>query len=165
MAIKTQRITPFFWFDEQAEQAVALYTSVFPDSRVTRTTRYSPESARAAGRKEGSVMTIGFQLDGQEFAALNGGPHFTINEGISLVIHCETQAEVDHYWERLSEGGDPQAQRCGWLKDRFGVTWQVVPAALMELLADPDADRARRTAEAMLGMKKLDIAALRRAAG
>lgn len=165
MPIKTQRITPFFWFDEQAEQAVALYTSVFPDSRITRTTRYSQESARAAGRKEGSVMTIGFQLDGQEFAAINGGPHFKINEGISLVVHCETQAEVDHYWERLGEGGDPQAQRCGWLKDSFGVTWQVVPAALMELLADPDPGRARRTAEAMLGMKKLDIAALRRAAG
>ena len=164
MAGKFQRITPFFWFDDQAEEAATFYTAIFPDSGIDRVVRDSKESAQAAGRKEGSVMTIDFRLDGQEFAALNGGPHFKFTEAISLVIHCETQAEVDHFWDRLSEGGDPQAQQCGWLKDRFGVSWQVVPTILPELLADPDPDRAGRVFGAMFGMKKLDIEALRRAA-
>ena len=123
-----------------------------------------PEAAKRAGRAEGSAMTVAFQLDGQDFTALNGGPVFKFNEALSLVVNCETQAEVDHYWARLSEGGDPKAQQCGWLKDKFGVSWQVVPTALSELLADRDPERARRATEAMLKMKKLDIDALRRAA-
>jgi len=159
------RITPFFWFDDQAEEAANFYTGIFPDSKILAATRFTKEVAQATGRQEGAVMTISFLLDGQEFSALNGGPAFKFSEALSLVIHCETQAEVDHYWERLRDGGDERAQQCGWLKDRFGVSWQVVPDALHALLADPDPNRARRAAEAMMGMKKLDIAALRRAAG
>jgi len=163
--MQAQRITPFLWFDDQAEEAVSFYTSVFPDSRIVTVTRYNKESAEVSGRPEGQVMTIGFELDGQEFAALNGGPHFTFNEAISLVVHCDSQDEVDHYWDRLSEGGDENAQQCGWLKDRFGVSWQVVPRDLVELLGDPDPERARRATRAMLRMKKIDLAELRRAAG
>jgi len=163
--MQAQRITPFLWFDDQAGEAVSFYTSVFPDSRIVTVTRYNKESAEVSGRPEGQVMTIGFELDGQEFAALNGGPHFTFNEAISLVVHCDSQDEVDHYWERLSEGGDENAQQCGWLKDRFGVSWQVVPRDLVELLGDPDPERARRATRAMLRMKKIDLAELRRAAG
>jgi predicted 3-demethylubiquinone-9 3-methyltransferase (glyoxalase superfamily) len=161
----TQRITPCFWFDNQAEEAAKLYTSIFPNSSIGRTTRYSAESAKVSGRPEGSVMTIEFKLDGQSFTALNGGPMFKFTEAISMSIDCATQAEVDHYWERLGAGGDPNAQQCGWLKDKYGVSWQVVPTGLQELLADKDPDRSRRATEAMFGMKKLDIAALRKAAG
>jgi predicted 3-demethylubiquinone-9 3-methyltransferase (glyoxalase superfamily) len=163
MQDRFQRITPFLWFDDQAEEAARFYTSVFPDSRITATTRYSKESAAVAGRTEGSVMTIAFTLDGQELTALNGGPHFRFSEALSLVVNCRTQAEVDHYWARLSEGGDPAAQQCGWLKDRFGLSWQVVPVELPALLAHPDPDQARRATEAMMKMKKLDLEALRRA--
>ncbi|MBA2460036.1 MAG: VOC family protein [Gemmatimonadales bacterium] len=159
-----QRITPFLWFDDQAEQAVALYTSIFKNSKVLATTRYSKEAEQVAGRPAGSVMTIGFRLDGQEFTALNGGPAFKFNEAVSLVVHCRSQEELDHYWDRLSEGGDPQAQQCGWLKDRFGLCWQVVPDQLTELLSDPDPAKAGRTMAAMLKMKKLDLPALERAA-
>ncbi|RIL05033.1 MAG: hypothetical protein DCC71_11945 [Proteobacteria bacterium] len=159
-----QRITPFLWFDDQAEQAVELYTSVFDDARVVAVQRYAKQNAQISGRPEGSVMTIQFQLAGQDFTALNGGPHFRFNEAISLLVRCESQAEVDHYWERLSAGGDPAAQQCGWLKDRFGVSWQIVPAVLFELLGDPDSGRAARATQAMLAMKKLDVEALRRAA-
>lgn len=159
------RITPFFWFDDEAEEAANFYTGIFPDSKILKATRYSKEVAQATGRKEGAVMTISFILDGQEFSALNGGPAFKFSEALSLVIHCATQDEVDHYWERLRDGGDERAQQCGWLKDKFGVSWQIVPDALQELLGDPDPNKARRAGEAMMGMKKLDIAALRRAAG
>jgi len=159
-----QRITPFLWFDHQAEQAVAFYTSIFKNSKVLATTRYTKEAEQAAGRPAGSVMTIGFQLEGQEFTALNGGPVFKFNEAVSLVVHCRSQEEVDYYWDRLSEGGDPQSQQCGWLKDRFGLSWQVVPDQLTELLSDPDPEKARRTMAAMLKMKKLDLPALERAA-
>ncbi len=159
-----QRITPFLWFDDQAEQAVAVYTSIFKNSKVLATTRYSKEAEQVAGRPAGSVMTIGFQLEGQEFTALNGGPAFKFNEAVSLVVHCRSQEELDHYWGRLSEGGNPQAQQCGWLKDRFGLSWQVVPDQLTELLSDPDPEKARRTMAAMLKMKKLDLPALERAA-
>jgi len=159
-----QRITPFLWFDDQAEQAVALYTSIFKNSKVLATTRYSKEAEQVAGRPAGSVMTIGFQLEGQEFTALNGGPAFKFNEAVSLVVHCRSQEELDHYWNRLSEGGDPQARQCGWLKDRFGLCWQVVPDQLTELLSDPDPAKAGRTMAAMLKMKKLDLPALERAA-
>lgn len=158
-----QRITPFLWFDDQAEAAVALYTSVFADSRIVATTRYARESAQASGRQEGSVMTIAFELEGQPFTALNGGPHFSFSEAISLVVNCRSQAEVDHYWERLSEGGDPAAQQCGWLKDRFGVSWQIVPTLLPELLVRSDPDKLSKAVAAMLGLKKIDIAALQRA--
>lgn len=164
MAISTSRITPSLWFDDQAEQAVELYTSIFPRSRVGQVLRYDEDAAKVAGRPAGTVMSIDFLLDGQPFTALNGGPIFKFTEAISLMIRCDSQAEVDHYWERLGAGGDPSAQQCGWLKDRFGVSWQVVPAILHELLADPDRARARRATAAMMQMKKLDIAALQQAA-
>lgn len=159
-----QRITPFLWFDDQAEQAAAFYTSVFENSRVLRTTRYTKEAEQAAGRPEGSVMTVSFELDGHEFTALNGGPIFKFNEALSLVVHCRSQKEIDHYWNRLSEGGDPQAQQCGWLKDRFGLSWQVIPDQLLELISDPDPEKARRAVAAMLEMKKIDLGALQLAA-
>ena len=155
------KITPFLWFDDNAHEAVNFYVSVFENSRVVATTYYGKESALAGGRKEGSVMTIAFELDGQKFTALNGGPHFKFNESISLVVHCQDQSEVDSYWEKLSRGGDEQAQQCGWLKDRFGVSWQVVPRVLSELMADPE--RAKRVMAAVLTMKKLDVAALKSA--
>ena len=163
MQASTQRITPFLWFDDQAEEPVAFYTSVFDNSRVVSTTRYGKESEQVSGRPAGSVMTIAFQLDGQDFTALNGGPHFKFNEAISLVVNCQSQDEVDHYSNRLSEGGDEKAQQCGWLKDRYGVSWQIVPTLLIELLSHPDPEKARRATEAVLQMKKIDVAALRRA--
>lgn len=162
MPARFQRITPFLWFDDQAEEAARFYTSVFPNSRLGATTRYAKENAALGGREEGSVMTIAFTLDGQDLTALNGGPHFRFSEALSLVVNCRSQAEVDHYWARLSEGGDPAAQQCGWLKDRFGVSWQVVPIELPELLAHPDPEKGRRAVNAMLQMKKLDLDVLRR---
>ena len=163
MQTRFQRITPFLWFDREAEQAAELYTAVFPSSRIVSTTRYGKASAEMSGMPEGAAMTVAFQLDGQDFTALNGGPLYRFSEAISLVVHCRSQDEVDHYWTRLSAGG--QEQPCGWLKDRFGVSWQVVPTALPELLGHADPGKARRAAEAMMTMKKLDIAALRAAAG
>jgi predicted 3-demethylubiquinone-9 3-methyltransferase (glyoxalase superfamily) len=165
MESRFQRITPFLWFDGQAEEAARFYTSVFENSRIVSVTRYGKGAAEASGRPEGSVMTVAFELDGQDFTALNGGPHFKFNEAISLVVHCRSQDEVDRYWDRLSDGGDPKAQQCGWLKDRYGLSWQVVPMELALLLGDPDPERAQRAAKAMLQMKKIDLAALRRAAG
>ena len=164
MADVTQRITPMLWFDDQAEEAVRFYTSVFRNSRILSTTRYTEEAARAAGRPVGTVMVIAFQLEGQDFTALNGGPIFTFNEAISLVIRCRNQEEVDYYWSRLTDGGDPRAQQCGWLKDRFGVSWQVVPARVPELLTDPDEAKGQRVMAAVLTMKKLDLAEVERAA-
>jgi predicted 3-demethylubiquinone-9 3-methyltransferase (glyoxalase superfamily) len=158
-----QRITPCLWFDDQAEAAVALYTSVFPRSKTLNVARYSEVGREHHGKEPGSVMTLEFELDGQRFTALNGGPIFRFNEAISLQVGCETDDEVDHYWSRLSEGGDPNAQQCGWLKDRFGVSWQVVPNALGPMMSDPDPAKARRVAQAMFQMKKLDLRALRRA--
>lgn len=157
------RITPCLWFADEAEDAAALYTSIFPSSRITSVSRYGEAGQEIHGRAPGSVMTVSFELDGQPFVALNGGPVFRFSEAISLQVACGSQAEVDHYWERLGESGDPSAQQCGWLKDRFGVSWQIIPTVLHELLADPDPERARRTTEAMLAMTKLNIAALRRA--
>lgn len=156
-----QRITPFLWFDTQAEEAANLYVSIFPNSRLRGTARYGEEGARVAGRPRGSVMTVQFELDGQEFIALNGGPLFTFTEAVSFVVSCGTQDEVDYYWQTLSAGGQPV--RCGWLKDRFGVSWQVVPTILGELLQDEDPEKAKRAMAAMLEMTRLDIAALRRA--
>lgn len=164
MADITQRIMPMLWFDDQAEEAVRFYTSVFKNSRILSTARYTEEAARAAGRPAGTVMVIAFQLEGQDFTALNGGPVFKFNEAISLVIRCRSQEEVDYYWSRLTEGGDPRAQQCGWLKDRFGVSWQVVPARVPELLTDPDPGKGQRAMAAVLTMKKLDLAEVERAA-
>jgi len=153
-----QKITPNLWFDTEAEEAAAFYISVFKNSRVVNVTRYTEAGPRPAGM----VMTVEFELDGQRFVGINGGPQFTFDEAVSFQIDCETQGEVDYYWERLSEGGEEGP--CGWLKDRYGLSWQVVPAGMEELFADPDPERAQRAMQAMLGMGKLDIAALRSAA-
>jgi predicted 3-demethylubiquinone-9 3-methyltransferase (glyoxalase superfamily) len=158
-----KRMTPFLWFDQKAEEAALFYTSIFKSSKITAISRYGEAGKEIHGRPPGSVMTVSFELDGQSFTALNGGPAFQFNEAISFQIECETQAEVDFYWERLSEGGDPKAQQCGWLKDKFGLSWQVVPAMLPALLSDPDETKSQRAFQAMLQMKKLDIAALERA--
>ena len=157
----SQKITPCLWFDSDAEEAARLYVSVFRNARIGRISRYGVEGFENHGRPEGSVMTVEFEIAGQSFAALNGGPHFKFNEAISFQIPCETQEEIDHYWERLSAGGE--VQQCGWLKDKFGVSWQVFPAALPEMLRDSDKAKAARAMRTMLGMKKLDIAELRAA--
>ncbi len=159
-----QKITPFLWFDSQAEEAASFYTAIFKNSRITGITRYSEEGAQASGRPKGTVMTVTFQLEGQEFVALNGGPHFRFSEAVSFFVNCESQAEVDYYWEKLSAGGDPQAQQCGWLKDKYNLSWQVVPIVLMKLLSDPDPEISRRVMKAMLKMKKIEIEPLKRAA-
>ena len=152
------KITPFLWFDTQAEEAAKFYTSVFPNSKIVTVARYG----EAGPGPKGSVMTVEFELDGQRMIALNGGPVFKFTEAISLSVGCETQEEVDHYWEKLSQGGE-QAP-CGWLKDKYGLSWQVNPTVLGELLSSPDAKKAKRVMEAMLKMKKIDIAALKAAA-
>ena len=156
-----QRITPCLWFDNQAEEAANFYVSVFPNARIVRTTRYSKAGHEIHGKSEGSVLTVLFALDGQEFTALNGGPQFKFDEAISLQIVCETQEEVDHFWSRLSEGGEEGP--CGWLKDRYGLSWQVTPTVLSEMLSDPDPARAERVMNAVFQMKKIDIPTLRRA--
>ncbi|GMV59854.1 MAG: VOC family protein [Betaproteobacteria bacterium] len=159
----TSRITPCLWFDHQAEEAANFYVSIFPNSKITATTRYGEAGQEIHGRRPGSVMTVEFELDGQPFTALNGGPLFKFTEAISLQINCETQQEVDHYWDRLTAGGDPNAQQCGWLKDRYGVSWQVVPTVIVRYISDPDRRKSDRVMRALLQMKKLDIAALERA--
>ena len=164
MATISQRISPMLWFDSQAEEAAKLYTSIFRNSTIRGTTRYSKEAEAAAGRPAGSVMTVDFTLEGQHFTALNGGPHFKFSEAVSFVVSCRDQAEVDYYWDHLGAGGDPRAQQCGWLKDRFGVSWQVVPTIVPELLSDPDPEKGRRAMAAVLKMKKLDVAEIQRAA-
>ena len=151
-----QRITPFLWFDTQAEEAATFYCSIFPNSRIVTLVRYTKDAARSTGMKEGMAMTVGFELDGQHFTALNGGPHFKFTEAVSFVVRCDDQAEVDHYWSKLTADGGQESQ-CGWLKDKFGLSWQIVPARLPELLKHPKA------MQAMMGMKKLDIAELERA--
>lgn len=154
MKTPIQKITPFLWFDHQAEEAVQFYTSIFRNSKVQTVTRYG----ETGPGPKGTVMTIEFQLAGQQFVALNGGPHFTFTEAISFVVNCETQEEVDEYWEKLSEGGTKV--QCGWLKDKYGLSWQIVPTILIEMLQDKDAQRSQRVMKAMLQMKKLDVAAL-----
>ncbi|MFG3494422.1 VOC family protein [Streptomyces sp. NPDC047928] len=151
----TQKITPFLWFDTEAEQAVAHYTSIFDDAQVVKVTHFG----EAGPREAEMVMTVEFELAGQRFVALNGGPEFRFTEAVSLAVACETQEEVDHYWSRLSEGGEEGP--CGWLKDRFGLSWQVNPRVLDELLSDPDPVKANRVMRAMLGMKKIDIQGLK----
>jgi predicted 3-demethylubiquinone-9 3-methyltransferase (glyoxalase superfamily) len=158
-----QPIKPCLWFDNQAEDAAKFYTSVFKDSRIISVARYGKEGFEIHGRPEGSVMTVEFELNGQIFTALNGGPVFKFNEAVSFEIRCDSQEEVDHYWSKLTEGGDVNAQQCGWLKDKFGVSWQVVPQALNDLMSDPDRVKAGRVMNAMLQMKKIDVAGLQRA--
>lgn len=154
-----QKITPFLWFDTQAEAAAEFYVSVFHNSRIVSITRYG-----AAGPgPEGSAMTVEFELDGHQFIGLNGGPQFKFTEAISFSVDCKTQQEVDEFWEKLSEGG--QRGQCGWLKDKYGLSWQIVPTALVEMLKDPDPERSKRVVQAMLGMKKIDIAGLQKAYG
>jgi len=151
-------ITPFLWFDDQAEEAAQLYTSIFADARILNVSRYG----EAGPGTPGAVMTVEFELEGQRFIALNGGPNYTFTEAVSFSVGCETQEEVDRFWDALSEGGEEGP--CGWLKDRFGLSWQIVPSALPRLLGDPDRENANRAMHAMLGMKKLEIAEIERAA-
>jgi predicted 3-demethylubiquinone-9 3-methyltransferase (glyoxalase superfamily) len=152
-----QKISPFLWFDDQAEEAMNFYVSIFKNSKVGEVTLYGD----AGPGPKGSVMTASFELEGQQFTALNGGPHFKFTEAISFVVNCETQEEVDELWDRLAEDG--QTQQCGWLKDKFGLSWQIVPTVLIELMSDPDPDKSRRVTEEMLQMTKIDIAKLKRA--
>ena len=151
-------ITPFLWFDTEGEAAAEFYTSVFPNSRIVEVLRYGSAGPRA----EGTVMTVAFELNGQPFTALNGGPDFTFSEAISFEVGCESQDEVDAYWSKLGEGGEEGP--CGWLKDRFGVSWQIVPTRLSELIADPDREKSQRVMAAMLEMRKIEIEELERAA-
>lgn len=158
-----QRISPCLWFDGQAEEAAKFYTTVFRNSRIVSIARYGEAGHEIHGRPAGSVMTVAFELDGQAFIALNGGPLFKFNEAISLVVNCETQEEVDYYWAKLSAGGDAKAQQCGWLKDKYGVSWQVVPTILIEMVKDPNSKKSQKAFAAMLQMKKIDIENLKRA--
>ena len=150
----TQRITPFLWFDHQAEEAAGFYISIFKNSKITSVTRYDASGAKASGQPEGTVMTVAFQLDGQDFVAINGGPHFHFTCAVSFVVNCGSQDEVDYYWEKLSEGGDETAQQCGWLADKYGLSWQIVPTLVLELLTGLDAEKSRHVMKAVLGMKK-----------
>lgn len=156
-----QKITPFLWFDDKAEEAASFYVSIFANSKILNVTRYTGEAAKASGKPAGTVMTVAFQLDGQEFMALNGGPIFKFTEAISLSVSCKTQRELDQLWEKLSAGGEKG--RCGWLKDKYGLSWQIVPAILGEMLQDPEASKSKRVVAALLTMDKIDIATLRRA--
>ncbi|WP_192714195.1 VOC family protein [Paenibacillus sp. OAE614] len=158
--MKLHKITPNLWFDSHAEGAANFYTSIFHDSQIGRIARYGPESRGV----EGTAMTVEFQLEGQSFVALNGGPHFKFNEAISFIVHCDDQEELDYYWDKLSEGGDEKAQVCGWLKDQFGVSWQIIPSHLTEMVCDPDPARAGRVMQAILQTKKkIDIKTLQQA--
>jgi predicted 3-demethylubiquinone-9 3-methyltransferase (glyoxalase superfamily) len=152
-----RKITPCLWFDREAEEAAEFYTSIFPNSRITEIARYGEVGREIHGMEPGSAMTVAFELDGHGFTGLNGGPVFHFNEAISFQIHCETQEELDHYWDRLTEGGDERAQQCGWLKDRFGVSWQVTGTKMYEMLNDPDRSRADRVMAAVFQMKKIDL--------
>lgn len=159
----TQRIAPCLWFDNQAEEAANYYVSIFKSSRITNIGRYGEAGKEIHGRPPGSVMIVAFELDGQPFTALNGGPLFKFNEAISFQVSCETQDEVDYYWEKLTAGGDEKAQQCGWLKDKYGVSWQVVPTIVPELLNNPESEKSQRAFTAMMQMKKPDIEAMKRA--
>ncbi len=161
--MQLQKITPCLWFDHQAEEAVAFYAGIFPNSTIVKVARYGEAGYERHRKPAGTVMTVAFELDGQMFTALNGGPMFKFNEAISFQVNCETQEEVDHYWGELSRGGDEKAQMCGWLKDKYGVSWQIVPRVLIEMINDPDSEKSGRVMEAMLQMKKIDIEKLKRA--
>ena len=158
-----QKITPCLWFDNQAEEAARYYCSIFPNSRIGQISRYGKAGYEVHRRPEGSVMTVAFELDGHPFTALNGGPEFKFNEATSFQILCETQSELDAYWQKLTVGGDPKSQQCGWLKDKFGLSWQVVPKVLPALISDPDTEKSGRVMEALLKMKKIDIDQLKHA--
>jgi predicted 3-demethylubiquinone-9 3-methyltransferase (glyoxalase superfamily) len=158
-----QRVTPCLWFDSEAEQAARFYTGVFKNSKITNISRYGEVGQEVHGKAPGTVMVVAFELDGHTFTALNGGPLFKFNEAISFQVNCDTQDEIDHFWGSLSTGGDPKAQQCGWLKDKYGVSWQIVPRVLSAMLTDPDHEKSGRAMKAMLNMKQLDIAALERA--
>ena len=158
-----QKITPCLWFDDQAEAAAEFYTAIFKNSKIVTVARYGEAGREVHGKPAGSVMIVAFELNGQAFTALNGGPIFKFNEAISFQVDCETQEEVDYYWEKLSVGGDETAQQCGWLKDKFGASWQIVPRVLSELINDPDSEKSQRVFQAMLQMKKIDIKELKRA--
>jgi len=151
------------WFDNQAEEAATYYTGIFKTSRIIRVSRYGKEGFEIHKRPAGSVMTVDFELDGLRFTALNGGPLFKFNEAMSIEVHCDTQKEIDYYWDKLSAGGDPKAQACGWLKDKYGVSWQVVPNMMADLFKDEKSEKSQRAFAAMMQMKKLDIAALKKA--
>jgi predicted 3-demethylubiquinone-9 3-methyltransferase (glyoxalase superfamily) len=157
-----QKITPFLWFDDQAEEAAKFYASIFKNSKVGRILRYDAEAAKASGRPVGSVLTIEFELEGQRFTALNGGPQFKFNESVSFVVYCETQNEVDYFWEKLIANGG-QESACGWLKDKFGLSWQVTPTVLIEMLHDKDPKKSERVMNAMMKMGKIDISKLKTA--
>ena len=158
-----QKITPCLWLDDQALEVAEFYTAIFRNSKIVKVARYGEAGREAHGKPPGLVMTVAFELDGQTFTALNGGPMFKFNEAVSFQVDCETQKEVDYYWDKLSEGGDARAQQCGWLKDKYGVSWQIVPRVLIELIGDLDPARSGRVMEAMLQMKKIDIDGLERA--
>ncbi len=158
-----QKITPNLWFDKEAEEAAAFYTSIFKDSSVGKVSRYGKEGFEVHRQKEGTAMTVEFALEGQKFLALNGGPIFKFSEAVSFIVDCEDQEEIDYYWNKLKEGGDEAAQQCGWLKDKYGLSWQIVPKALGKLMSDPDAEKSGRVMNAMLKMKKLDVAELQAA--
>jgi predicted 3-demethylubiquinone-9 3-methyltransferase (glyoxalase superfamily) len=160
---KIQKITTNLWFNQNAEEAVNFYMSVFKDAKIGRKTYFIKEGFETHGMPEGTVMTIDFQIEGQEFVALNGGPYFDFNEAVSFIINCDSQEEVDYYWDKLTEGGDEKAQNCGWLKDKFGVSWQVVPVALNDFLTDSDIEKVSRVTREVLQMKKLDLHALQQA--
>jgi predicted 3-demethylubiquinone-9 3-methyltransferase (glyoxalase superfamily) len=159
------RITPCLWFDQQAEEAANYYVGIFPRSRITAVSRYGEAGREVHGMEAGTVLTVAFELDGQAFTALNGGPAFRFSEAVSFQVQCDTQEEIDYYWDRLGAGGDELARQCGWLKDRYGASWQVVPRRLQALLTGRDAARTDRVMEALLRMKKLDLEALVHAAG
>ena len=158
-----QKITPHLWFDNQAEEAARFYVSVFKNARMGRISHYGREGFEIHQRPAGSVMVVEFWIENQLFLALNGGPHFKFNEAISFLVNCDSQEEIDHYWEKLTEGGDSKAQMCGWLKDKFGLSWQIVPSNMGEVMNDPDKQRADRVMKEVLQMKKLNIEKLEKA--
>jgi len=158
-----QKITPCLWFDNQAEEAANFYTSIFKNSKISNIARYGKEGHEIHAREAGTVMTVDFEIEGQKFTALNGGPVFKFNEAISFQVHCKTQEQVDYYWEKLSGGGDEKAQQCGWLKDKYGVSWQIIPDVLSKLVGDPTSEKSQRAMKAMLQMKKIDIEGLKKA--
>jgi predicted 3-demethylubiquinone-9 3-methyltransferase (glyoxalase superfamily) len=159
MAIK-QRITPCLWFDGKAEEAAKYYTAIFPNSSIGTISRYGKEGQETHHQKEGTVLTVTFTLDGQDVMGLNGGPDFKFTEAVSLMVNCETQEEIDHYWDKLGAGGDPNAQICGWLKDKYGLSWQIVPAVIEKMISDPDRAKADRVMAVVMRSKKLNIAEL-----
>lgn len=161
MSMTAHGITPCLWFDTQAEEAAKFYASVFKDAKIGKTSRYGNEGVEVHGKQPGTVMTVAFEIVGQKFLALNGGPHFKFNEAVSFQVHCETQEEIDYFWSGLAEGGEEGP--CGWLKDKFGLSWQVIPTALPQMLMDENSDKAQRVMRSMLQMRKIDLAALKRA--